>query len=292
MAKLRLINIIIVLSVFPLLALLARDYILYKGVPSGGAAARVTVKEARPVRGIMDYAPVVEKGVFPTGAKRLVPIETMEAGGAGAAESGAANVALMGTFVGPRSFAVFMEAGGGVEKVFKVGESVFGAGELKEVLRDRVVVSTGFRDITFVLTDKDAGPELPEMEEQRQPPAPEAASPGMRYSKRLGENEWVIDQGAVLNSLEDFSSVLSDARLTPKMSNGAVEGFVVTEIKPRGVFDAMGLKNGDVLTRINGFDIDSPEKAMQVLSGLRGETDIALDIIRGGQKNSFHYRIR
>ncbi len=285
--RLRLINIIIVLSVFPLLALLARDYILYKGAPSGGAAARVAVKEARPARGIMDYAPVVENGVFPTGAERLVPIETMEAS---SVEPGAAaDVVLMGTFVGPRSFAIFMEAGGGVEKVFRVGDSVFGAGELKEVLRDRVVVSTGFRDITFVLTDKDA---VPEREEPRRPPDQEAAPTGMRYSKRLGENEWVIDQDAVLNSLEDFSSVLSDARLTPKVSNGAVEGFVVTEIKPRGVFDAMGLKNGDVLTRINGFEIDSPEKAMQVLSGLRGETDIALDIIRGGQKNSFHYRIR
>lgn len=111
-------------------------------------------------------------------------------------------------------------------------------------------------------------------------------------SKKLGENDWVIDQGALVNSLSNISTVLTDARMTPKVLNGAVEGFLVTEIKPRGVFDAVGLKNGDVLKRINGYAIDTPEKAVQVLSGLKGETRIELDIVRGGKKMNFHYEIR
>jgi general secretion pathway protein C len=95
-----------------------------------------------------------------------------------------------------------------------------------------------------------------------------------------------------MNALEDMSQVLTDARITPHMAGGKVEGFIVTEIKPRGIFDALGLKNGDVLIRVNNYDIVSPERAIQVLSGLKGANEVDLDLIRGGKRMSFHYQVR
>ena len=116
--------------------------------------------------------------------------------------------------------------------------------------------------------------------------------PGLRYSKKTGDNRWVISREAVLNALDDMGSVLTSARLTPRVKNGAVEGFLVTEIKPRGIMDAVGLKNGDILKRVNGYEMTSPERAIQVLTALKGETSFDLDIVRNGRPESFHYEVR
>jgi general secretion pathway protein C len=88
-----------------------------------------------------------------------------------------------------------------------------------------------------------------------------------------------------------MSKVLSDARLTPVFTEGKAEGFRVTEIKPRGVFDAIGLRNGDILKRVNGYEMTTPEKAVQVLTALKGQRSIDLDVVRNGARMSFHYDI-
>lgn len=290
--RLKYVNIVVTLSLFPLLAIAGRDYMALRAAPKRGVAARLTAPAAATAPSIMRYATVVETGIFPTNMKKLTPLEMMNA--AGPASDGDASIdgiKLIGAFAGPRSFAIFTRESGAEESVFKPGDQVFGAGELKEVLKDRAIIASGRGEITFALE-----PEPPEDGTTETPgPAPAmsaASGSGMRLSKKVGDNEWVIDQGAVQNSLDNISSVLTDARLTPRTNNGAIDGFVLTEIKPRGIFDAMGLEEGDVLTRINGYEIDSPEKAVQVLSGLKGQTDMALDIIRGGRKTSFRYRIR
>ena len=60
----------------------------------------------------------------------------------------------------------------------------------------------------------------------------------------------------------------------------------------RGVFGMVGIKNGDVLLRINDFPIDSPEKAIQSFVSLKGQSRIKLDLIRDGKPQSLNYDIR
>ncbi|MBI5748319.1 MAG: general secretion pathway protein GspC, partial [Nitrospinae bacterium] len=43
---------------------------------------------------------------------------------------------------------------------------------------------------------------------------------------------------------------------------------------------------------VNNYDIDTPERAIQVISGLKGETRVNLDLMRDGQRVSFNYQIR
>ena len=85
---------------------------------------------------------------------------------------------------------------------------------------------------------------------------------------------------------------MTDARLLPSMKDGKVEGFRVSEVKPQGIFGTIGIKNGDVLLRMNDFPIDSPEKAMQSFASLKGQSRIRLDLIRDGQPTTFNYDIR
>ena len=109
---------------------------------------------------------------------------------------------------------------------------------------------------------------------------------------QTGAGKFVIDQKALNATLDNIGQAMTDARLLPSMKDGKVEGFRVSEVKPAGVFGMVGIKNGDVLLRINDFAIDSPEKAIQSLAALKGQTRLKLDLVRDGQPATFNYDIR
>ena len=298
--NLNIINVVLILLIFPVTAFLVKDYVVYRRVKSGVRAVKVSV--AAPVhRGaIQEYAPIVEDPVFPTPSRTFSPPAGFvdESGPALDPAAVSSGLKLVGTFVSselsPSSFAVFEKAGERKQKIFKLGEVVFGTGLLKEVGRERAVLGVGPRSVLFIMETREIprGAVPGSAAQKRGPGARVRPATGMRYSKKTGENRWVISQEAVLNALDDMGTVLTSARLTPVVKGGAVEGFLVTEIKPRGIMDAVGLKNGDVLKRVNGYEMTSPERAIQVLTALKGETSFDLDIVRNGKNRSFHYEVR
>ena len=54
----------------------------------------------------------------------------------------------------------------------------------------------------------------------------------------------------------------------------------------------VGIRNGDVLLRLNDFPVDSPDKALQSFIALKGQNRLKLDMIRDGQPVTFNYDIR
>jgi general secretion pathway protein C len=292
---LKLLNIFLVLAGFPVASILFKDYLVYKSISEKGTVQKVSRPIPQPAsHSLMSYAPVMESAVFPSSSDRLTQIEVDEEAAKTADTAKKADTApvtkdlsLHGTITGTKGYAVFEDKAAKKEEIFKLGDKVFEAGVLKKVSIDTAVLSyDGVNELSFTIGAENIQP--PPIPRQAQP-QPSAASP---LSQRVGENEWVLDQRAILKALEDMNQVLTDARLTPNMAGGKVEGFQVREIKPRGIFDAIGLKNGDVLIKVNGYEIDAPEKAVQVISSLRGETMVDLNLIRNGQRMSFHYQIR
>jgi len=123
-----------------------------------------------------------------------------------------------------------------------------------------------------------------------QPAAQPAAAPTGGVSG--GGGNYVIDQRALNAALDNIGQAMTDARLLPSVKDGKVEGFRASEVKPQGIFGTIGIKNGDVLLRMNDFPIDSPEKAIQSFASLKGQSRIKLDLIRDGQPTTFNYDIR
>jgi general secretion pathway protein C len=119
-------------------------------------------------------------------------------------------------------------------------------------------------------------------------PAPVAGT----LASQVAAGSYVIDQNALNAALDNIGQAMTDARLLPSVKEGKVEGFRVSEVKPAGIFGMVGIRNGDVLQRINDFPIDSPEKAIQAFVSLKGQSRIKLDLVRDGQPASLNYDIR
>lgn len=295
MAKhINLINTLLIIIIFPVLAFLVKDYLVYRyasvEVPQMKTAAPATPKATE----IGAYARIVERPVYAPGPLKFKPLTVSDDTASEEISSSVLGaLKLLGTFSGKNGFAVIEKKGDPAEKTFRVGDNVFDAGVLKEVRKDSAIISSGSRDFTLVMP-KD---ELPQRGESAARSDHEAGpSAKVEWSsegvKKTGEHAWAVDQKAVLHALDNIGQVLTDARLTPVASKDGADGFLVNEIKPGGIFETIGLKNGDILKRVNGFEVTSPEKAIQVLTGLRGESSIDLDVVRGGKKMNFHYDIR
>ncbi len=112
------------------------------------------------------------------------------------------------------------------------------------------------------------------------------------FAKKIGERQYVLNSRKVQESIENPEHILTDARLLPNFVNGKQEGFAISEVVNDGLYHSMGLKNGDILLKVNGLQMSNPEVAIQAMTALKGMNRVNLDIIRNGKNMSMKYQMR
>jgi len=110
--------------------------------------------------------------------------------------------------------------------------------------------------------------------------------------KRLSDSKFMLDQKEVLASTENMGQILTQARAIPYLEQGKTVGFKISEIVPGSIYEKIGLQNGDIIQRVNSQDVDDPAKFFQLYQGLKNERSIAIDLLRGGQRQTLNYEIR
>ncbi|MBF0351185.1 MAG: PDZ domain-containing protein [SAR324 cluster bacterium] len=112
----------------------------------------------------------------------------------------------------------------------------------------------------------------------------ESAAPDDEQTVFHFKREWVDEQ------LANFDSLLRDARVVPTTKDSKTL-FMFKFIKPKSLYETLGLKKGDVILEINGHSIDNISKALSLLEVLRSEREIVLTVERDGQPRTFNYYI-
>jgi general secretion pathway protein C len=110
--------------------------------------------------------------------------------------------------------------------------------------------------------------------------------------KKIDDTTFEIDKGLVEKVLVNPMAVAKGARVVPAMKNGKPEGFKLYAIRPTSVYSKLGLTNGDTLTSINGFELTSADKALEVYTKLREATSLELEVTRRGKPVTLKYTIR
>ena len=86
--------------------------------------------------------------------------------------------------------------------------------------------------------------------------------------------------------------VARGARVVPAMKNGKASGFKLYAVRPTSIFAKLGLENGDTIVRVNGFDLTTADKALEVYTKLRDASTIQIDLERRHQPLTLTYSIR
>jgi len=98
-----------------------------------------------------------------------------------------------------------------------------------------------------------------------------------------GENEGTVKKDAVGRWMGDLNAIATQARIVPSFKNGVANGFKLFSIRPDSLYSALGVQNGDVISRINGFDMNSPDKALEIWGRLKDTSNIEITVERRGQ---------
>ena len=116
-------------------------------------------------------------------------------------------------------------------------------------------------------------------------PLPASNDVGSNLSTALNKRE-------VEDTLKDMNKVMTQARIIPYIVNNKNQGYRIFSIRPNSIYTKIGLKNGDVIQRVNGIELASPEKAYALFQQLKDEPKVSLDLLRRGQKSTLDISIR
>lgn len=233
------------------------------------------------------YSPILSSGLFGRMSQgQLTPVTNATASVQAAPATAPAELMLLGTAVGSfrETFALVRHMTKQEERVFRLGDMVFDAGRLADVSREKAHIIINNRKVELLTPMTPPPAAAPQ-------PQPGSAS-GVTAVSQQGAGSYMIDQRALNAALDNPAQAMTDARLLPSQKDGKVEGFRATEVKPNGVFSMIGIKNGDVILRLNDLPMDSPDKALQSFIALKGQNRLKLDLVRDGQPVTFNYDIR
>jgi general secretion pathway protein C len=108
---------------------------------------------------------------------------------------------------------------------------------------------------------------------------------------RLGKNDFWVAPAFVDRVLEEQAELMTCARSAPEVENGRVVGVRLFAVTPGSLLAQLGFEGGDRIETVNGWDITSPEKALEAYARLRSADSLTVGIERGGRKLSLHYHL-
>ena len=110
--------------------------------------------------------------------------------------------------------------------------------------------------------------------------------------KKIDDHHYEISKELVDKVLLNPIGFTKGARVVPAMANGKPNGFKLYSIRPSSVYSKLGLQNGDTLSGINGMELTTAEKALEVYTKLRDATTLEVSITRANKPDSITYSIR
>ncbi len=110
--------------------------------------------------------------------------------------------------------------------------------------------------------------------------------------QKISDTEFHVDRSVVDKILENQADLMRSARIVPEQKDGKVLGVRLFGIRPDTLLGTLGLQNGDRLETINGFNMASPEKALEAYARLRTANNLNVKVSRRGTPMSIDYRIK
>ena len=176
--------------------------------------------------------------------------------------------------------------------IFKVGARACDVAEIVEVRQDVVIIrnvlTSTFETLSF-RKSADA-PSAP-------PPSPLATPTPSVVSRSTTGVTVDVPKAAVDHYLLNLTDLLTAALATPHFRTTgvgapAMDGFQLGEIKAGSVVEQLGLKNGDVITEVNGEKLDSLATVMRLAGQVQSLAQTKMLVLRAGKPLTFVFNTK
>ncbi len=166
---------------------------------------------------------------------------------------------------------------GSDEKPYSINDAVSTGVTLIAIWPDRVVLSRNGQPETLRL-DKDQ---------------PNSSAPPLAVADSVGDGAGGSLAQIRAQMLANPAKAQDYIRVQPAPNatgNGQM-GYRIFPGRDRAVFNAAGLHPGDVVTSINGVQLDDPAKSLQLLSDLSQANQVTLTVQRGGETQTVNVNL-
>ena len=193
---------------------------------------------------------------------------------------------LWGTVFGRNEgdYAVIEDTKAREQNLYQTGDTIQNA-VVKLILREKVVLKVGDSDEILAMEENTgrSGSSRSGRGDARTSEPKLPVSPSARKIRLRGDQ--------VEKAMQNLGELMEQATLRPHIEDGEAAGISITGIKPNAIFRKMRLRNGDIITGLNGNPIESVEDAIKVVEQLSSGSGMQLQIKRRGREQSLDYSI-
>lgn len=90
---------------------------------------------------------------------------------------------------------------------------------------------------------------------------------------------------------KELAKVLMQATAIPNLENNAVKGWKMMQIDKGSIYDKAGVKDGDVITNVNGKKLGDASSAIKIMNRMRKADNIEFNVIRNGKPTSLSIQV-
>jgi general secretion pathway protein C len=196
------------------------------------------------------------------------------------------------------SFAA-MEDGSGKAQLRRNGQE-FNGQIIRAMAWNRVWLEQSGKQCQLKLGDKSKGAATPKPAAPGAAKEAAAATPGnggisaelASKIHKVTDTEFNVERSVIDEILENQAELMKSARIVPDKQGDKVMGIRLFGIRSGTLLSTLGLKNGDRLDSINGFDMADPQKALEAYGRLRTADALKVKINRGGSPVNIDFKIQ
>jgi general secretion pathway protein C len=110
--------------------------------------------------------------------------------------------------------------------------------------------------------------------------------------KKVDDTTFEVDRALIDKLLANPLAASKGARVTPSIKNGKPNGIKLYAIRPSSIYSKLGLSNGDTIHSINGFELDSLDKGLEVYQKVKDASSLQVSVTRRGKPVTLNYSIK
>lgn len=184
---------------------------------------------------------------------------------------------LIGTITGAYPHAVIFDPASNKQELYGLRDDVGGGWLIYEIGKNRVILKMGDKKEVLEVKFIEGEPKADVRAGLKSSPA----GKGLR-----------LDPRDVEGALSDLNKVMTQARVVPNIVGGKTRGYAMFNIVPGSIYTKLGIQNNDIVERVNGVEINSPDTLYQLFQQIKSERKITLDFSRDGRRESVNIEIR
>lgn len=100
-----------------------------------------------------------------------------------------------------------------------------------------------------------------------------------------------VTRNFVDKALEQQAELMHSTRILPETERGRTIGVKLFGLRPDSTLTRLGFMNGDSLRAIDGYDLATPETALEAYARLRNAPDYHVEISRFGRSKMLLFRV-